>query len=443
MQQETDIYVGLDVHKDTITVAVAEAGRDGEVRSWGAIPHDRASIDRMLARIARRHEKPAFVYEAGFSGYGLHRYLTGKGHDCQVAAPSRTPLSPGHRRQKNDTRDALALARLYRAGELVCIWTPDTVHEAMQDLIRARRAASHQVRKARQRISCYLLKYDRRYDRKRWGYRHRMWLADLRFDHAAQQFALQSYINEEEQAVARREQIDAQIEELLPDWSCAAVVHDLTALRGVDVVIAAAVVAEVGDFARFATARHLMSYLGLVPGEHSSGGTIRPRGITKAGPSDVRALLFEAAWLYRLPPKVGQWQRSYRKAPSQAAIDVAWKAQLRLHSRYRRLTERRGKRSQVATTAVARELVGFIWAIARMAEDGAARNGPAANAVAAQAAEQMPPVVCMQGVETGSREPLGKNMEPTLSRPPQVDRGSPPRRIVIMGSRKRDPRMRV
>lgn len=384
MQQEADVYVGLDVHKDTITVAMADAGRDGEVRSWGAIAHERAAIDRMLARIARRHENPAFVYEAGFSGYGLHRYLTGKGYDCQVAAPSRTPLRPDHQRQKNDTRDALALARLHRAGELVCIWTPDAVHEAMQDLVRARCVASHQVRKARQRISCYLLKYDRRYDRKRWGYRHRMWLADLRFDHAAQQFALQSYVNEEEQAVARRAQIDAQIETLMSDWSRASVVRNLTALRGVDVVIAAAVVAAVGDFTRFPTARHLMSYLGLVPGERSSGGTMRPRGITKTGPSAVRALLFEAAWLYRLPPKVGQWQRTYRKAPSQAAIDVAWKAQLRLHSRYRRLTERRGKRSQVATTAVARELVGFIWAIARLTDDGAA--SPVDSSEAATAA---------------------------------------------------------
>ena len=270
---------------------------------------------------------------------------------------------------KNDTIDALNLARLHRAGELTYIWTPDATHEAMQDLVKARRTSSHQVRKARQRISCFLLKHGRRYERKKWGHRHRVWLADLQFGHVATQFALQSYINEEEQAVDRRTQIDRQIENLMSGWVLAPIVRELTALRGLDIVIASAVVAEVGDFARFENPRRLMSYFGLVPGEFSSGSSIRPRGITKAGSSDVRALLFEAAWLYRLKPKVGQWSLVRQKALSQAAKDIAWKAQLRLYGRYQRLTQIRHKRSQVAVTAVARELVGFIWAIARNAEN--------------------------------------------------------------------------
>ncbi len=358
-------FVGMDVHKDTIAVAVADGARGGEVRFWGSVPNETTSINRLVKKISAKFPEPHFVYEAGPCGYGLHRHLSGMGYDCRVVAPSRTPVQPGRRRIKNDTNDALSLARLHRAEELTYIWTPDSIHEAMQDLIRARRTASHQVRKARQRISCFLLKHGRRYEAKKWGYRHRVWLSDLQFEHAATAFALQSYLNEEEQAADRRAQVDSQIEELLQEWDLAPIVRELTALRGIDVVIACAVVAEVGDFGRFDNPRRLMSYFGLVPSEHSSGSTIRSRGITKTGSSDVRALLYEAAWLYRLKPKIGQWTLARRQQISQTSKDIAWKAQLRLYARYQRLVKSRNKRTQVAVTAVARELVGFIWAIAR------------------------------------------------------------------------------
>ena len=365
---EIQAYVGLDVHKDTISVAVAEAGREGEVRSWGTIPHETAAINRLVNKLQRKLGVIECVYEAGPCGYGLQRHLAGQNVACRIVAPSKVPVQPGRKRKKNDTHDALNLARLHRAGDLTYIWIPDAIHEAMQDLVRARQTSSHQVRKARQRISCFLLKHGRRYERKKWGYRHRVWLGNLQFEHAAQQFALQSYINAEEQAVARRAQIDGQIEDLIPEWRLGSVVRELKALRGIDTVIATAVAAEVGDFSRFDNPRKLMSYLGLVPGEFSSGTRVRPRGITKTGSSDVRSLLFQAAWLYRLTPKVGSWSLTRQQELSQEAKDTAWKAQLRLHSRYRRLTETRHKRSQVAVTAIARELVGFIWAIARNAE---------------------------------------------------------------------------
>ncbi len=371
---EIQAYVGLDVHKETISVAVAEAGRGREVRSWGAIPHETTAINRLVKKLHAKFGVIECVYEAGPCGYGLQRHMAGQNVACRIVAPSKLPVQPGRKRRKNDTSDALDLARLHRAGELTYIWIPDAIHESMQDLVRARRTSSYQVRKARQRISCFLLKHGHRYERKKWGYSHRVWLADLQFEHAAQQFALQSYINDEEQSVSRRTLIDQQIEELVPEWRLGSVVRELTALRGVGTVIATAVAAEVGDFSRFDNTRRLMSYFGLVPGEFSSGAHIRPRGITKAGSSDVRALLFEAAWLYRLTPKVGSWSLTRQKALSQQAQDIAWKAQLRLHSRYRRLTQTRHKRSQVAVAAIARELVGFIWAIARNAETGMLPN---------------------------------------------------------------------
>jgi transposase len=266
---------------------------------------------------------------------------------------------------KNDHRDAISLARLLRSGDLTSVWVPDPVHEAMRDLVRARQATSFDVRKARQRIQSYLLLRDRHFTGKAWGYRHRVWIADQSFEHPAQQIAMQGYVNALEQAESRRAEIDAQIAQLLPEWELAPVVTALQALRGIAAVIAVALVAEIGDFGRFDSARDLMAYLGLVPGEHSSGASVRPRGITKQGNSVLRSLLYEAAWCYRQQAKVGQWMKVRRPAGiPQIALDIAWKAQIRLCSRYRNLIAR-GKKSQVAVTAVARELLGFVWAIAR------------------------------------------------------------------------------
>jgi transposase len=210
-------------------------------------------------------------------------------------------------RQKNDTRDAIMLARLLRSGELTYVWVPDPVHEAMRDLVRARHVASHDTRKARVLVQLFLLKYGLRYDSKPWSYRHRIWLTDRQFEHRGQQIAFQSYLNRLAQAEARKKELEEQIADLIPEWSLGPMVIALQALKDVGPVIAATLVAEVGEFSRFPSPRKLMAYVGLVPGEHSSGGSIRPRGITKSGNSDLRALLFEAAWSYRTSPKVGQF----------------------------------------------------------------------------------------------------------------------------------------
>lgn len=359
--KEISAFVGLDVHKQCISVAIAESGRGGEVRSLGSVPNSIDAMTRLVRRLTDRFEHLEFVQEAGPCGYGLHRQLQQLGQTSRVVAPSRIPKRSGDR-IKNDTRDALMLARLLRAGELEFIWVPDTVHEAVRDLVRARQAASFDVRKARQRIQSFLLKHDRRYATKPWSGVHRAWLANQSFDHPAQQIAFENYLRTEAQAVARRTELDQQIREILPTWSMAPLVGALQALRGVAFIIAVCIVAEVGDMARFKTARQLMAFLGLVPSEQSSGASVRPRGITKTGNNIVRSHLLEAAWCYRLHAKIGV--RLIRRDSSlpEIAKEIAWKAQVRLCGRYRRLIAR-GKKSQLVTTAIARELVGFIWAI--------------------------------------------------------------------------------
>lgn len=283
---------------------------------------------------------------------------------------------------KNDHRDAIALARLARAGELTPIWVPDTVHEAMRDVVRARHAANKDLKAARQRIQSYLLKYRAIYPGKAWSGRHLTWLANRKFEHTAQQIAFQGYLNGMQQALARRSEVEDQIRELLPEWSLAGLVDALQSLHGVALIIAVSIVAEVGDLKRFENPKQLMSFLGLVPGEHSSGNKVRPRGITKMGNIGVRRLLYEAAWSYRQTPKVGAYKRNHMpKDIPQVAKDIAWKAQQRLCKRYRKLVAR-GKKSQVAITAVARELLGFMWAIAHSLKTPIVAQGPAASKLA-------------------------------------------------------------
>jgi transposase len=356
-------YIGLDVHKEGIAVAVAEGGIRGEVREHGRIANTPAALDRLARKLGQEGARLRFCYEAGPCGYGIQRHLSARGHDCIVVAPSLIPRRAGDR-VKTDRRDAAGLARLHRAGELTAVWVPDPGHEAMRDLVRARLDAVHALRRARQQLSGFLLRHGCHYGRPSWTKLHRRWLAGLKFEQAVHHLVLEDYLQAVEAAEARRDRLTAQIAAMLPDWTLAPVVAALQTMRGMALVNAATLIAELGDLSRFANPRQLMAYLGLVPSEHSSGASIRRGGLTKAGNSAARRLLIEAAWCYRFPARVSRELLLRQEEQPKSVRDIAWKAQLRLCARYRKLA-RTGKPANVVTVAIARELVGFVWAIAR------------------------------------------------------------------------------
>ena len=280
---QDSMFIGLDVHKATISVAVAHGERGGEVRHWGAIPNRPDHVRKLVEKLGAGGARLNFCYEAGPCGYGLHRQLTDLGHDCIVVAPSLIPVKAGDR-VKTDRRDAVMLAKLHRAGELTSVWVPDAAHEAMRDLVRARATAVRVAGKARQHLQGFLLRHGRIYPGKKgWTLAYRRWLTTVRFEHPAQQIVLQDYIHAVTDAEARTLRLTEQIADLLPSWSLAPVVEAVQAMRGVAFIVAVTVVAEVGDFNRFDNPRQLMAYLGLMPSEHSSGATVRRGGITKAG----------------------------------------------------------------------------------------------------------------------------------------------------------------
>ena len=325
------------MHKATVSVALSEGGRGGEIRQVGVFENRPELLMKLAARLSKGGRRLSFCYEAGPCGYGLHRLLTGCGHDCVVVAPSLIPIKAGDR-IKTDRRDAVMLAKLHRAGELTPIWIPDAAHEAMRDLVRARATAGRVLSKARQHLQSFLLRHDQIYRGARaWTLAYRRWLTTVRFAHPAQQIVLQDYIHAVQDAEARLDRLTRQIEELLPSWSMAPVVTALQAMRGIALVVAVTVVAEVGDFRRFANARQLMAYLGLVPSEHSSGASIRRGGITKAGNVLARRVLIEGAWTYRMPARVSRKLHDRNEKLSPAIRDIAWKGQIRLCSRNRRL----------------------------------------------------------------------------------------------------------
>ncbi|HEY7611067.1 MAG TPA: IS110 family transposase [Alphaproteobacteria bacterium] len=357
---KSTLFVGLDTAKDTIAVAVAEPLPFGEVRAWGKIANTPASLERLIKQLRKGGRTIKTCYEAGPCGYGIYRQLAAMADvSCVVAAPSRIPRAPGER-VKTDRRDALKLATLLRAEEIVAVWVPDAAHEAIRDLVRARAMAVEDLTRCRQRIGGFLLRQGIVYAGKPWTKKHRDWLAGLAFDHAAQRLMFAEFLVALDQAAARRDRLTDHIAEQVPSWSLAWLVEALQALRGYRLVHAATLAAEIGDPRRFASPRQLMGFVGLVPSEHTTADRVRRGPITKTGNGRARKVLIEAGWSYAHAAKGG----AITAPPAVAAI--AEKARHRLTRRYRQLIAR-GKRAPVAVTAIARESLGFIWAIARAA----------------------------------------------------------------------------
>ncbi len=356
-------FVGLDVHADSIAVAVAEAG--GEVRSLGIIANKPESVRKVLKRLGPARSLEV-CYEAGPTGYVLYWQLTEMGIHCDVVAPSLVPVKPGDR-VKTDRRDAAKLAANYRAGELVPVWVPDADHEALRDLVRAREAAKGDQLRARHRLQKFLLRHGRRAPTKvkPWTEGHLTWVRhSVRFERSSQEAVLTDYLAEVDHARERIKRLELAIDEAVEvvPASMRGVIDALQALRGIAKISAVTIVAEVGQLSRFARPRQLMGYSGAVPSEDSSGRRVRRGAITRAGNAHLRRIVGEAAWAYRHRPAIGGALRARQEGLSEAVKEIAWKAQHRLYTRYRRLAAK-GKAKQQVITAVARELLGFIWAI--------------------------------------------------------------------------------
>jgi len=356
-------FVGLDVHKETITVAVAE--REGVARLVGTIVHNPVAVAKLVRKLGPVGELRV-CYEAGPCGYALQRQLASLGVFCEVVAPALIPVRPGDR-VKTDRRDAQRLATLLRSGELTAVWVPDEAHEALRDLVRAREAAQKDLLRARHRLGKLLLRQGQHSPRgtRAGTQKYMSWVRSLALSQAAQEVVRLDYLAEVDRLVERVARLNAEIVvavEQLPA-EVQRVVHGLQVLRGVALVSAVTAVAEVGQFSRFSTPRQLMAYSGLVPRERSSATAIRRGGITKTGNAHLRRVVVEAAWHYRHAPFIRPQLKRRQVGQPASICATSFKAQQRLHMRYRRLLGR-GKNMQQTMTAIARELLGFMWAIA-------------------------------------------------------------------------------
>jgi transposase len=355
MIESTTVHVGLDVHARSIRLSAVRAD---ELLLERTLAYDEEAVERVL----RRWPAVRCCYEAGPTGYGLYRHLVERGIDCQVVAPGLVPQRPGDR-VKTDPRDARKLARLHAGGLLEAIYVPSPELEAARDLVRAREDARLDRMRDRHRLSKFCLRHGRLLPTSAWTVTRRKWLSEQRFEYTAEQLTFDSYLHAVDLVDARIEALERAIRATAEQGAWSELVARLRCLRGVDTLTALALVAEIGDFSRFRTAEEFMAFVGLVPTEHSSGEHRRQGAITKVGNSHVRRLLVEAAWHARRRPKLGYELARRQRGQDALVIERAWRCQQRLHQRWQRMASR-GKPQQKIVVACARELAGFVWAIA-------------------------------------------------------------------------------
>jgi transposase len=360
----TTLFIGLDVHKDSIAVAYVAFDPGADVTYLGTIGTRQTDIDQLVRKLQSKAKQLVFVYEAGPCGYWLYRYLSKKGHACGVVAPSLIPKKAGDR-VKTDRRDAIQLARLMRSGDLTPVYVPKLEDDAIRDLTRAREDATQDLKAAKFRLKAFLLRHDIRYTgRANWGPAHLRWLAEVVCSTPAQQIVFQEYVRSVDTITERLQRLEQELQDQVASWRLHPVVDALQVLRGVQFTVAVTLVAELGDLTRFDHPSQLMHDLGLTPSESSSGQRRRQGAITQSGHTHARRVLVEGAWAYRYPAKVSRHLQLRLEKQPKALQDLSWKAQVRLCKRYRQLIAR-GKHANQVVVAMARELVGFIWAIAK------------------------------------------------------------------------------
>jgi transposase len=366
MNKHNILFIGLDTHKEFVEVAYIEDQRGAQAVHFGRVSSAKVSITKLARQFQSKYPTATlhFVYEAGPCGYWIYRLLTSLGHCCYVIAPSLIPKKPGEK-IKTDKRDALKLAKLLKSEDLTAIYVPEPEDEAIRDLSRARETAMKDLKDAKYQLKALQLRNNINYrGTANWSLKHLRWLTELILPHPSQQIVLQEYLQTISERIARLKRLDNELEHHVKKWRYYPVVKAIQALRGVRLLVAAGVIAELGDLTRFDHPRKLMSYVGLVPSEHSSGGKRHVGAITKCGNGRARRLLVEGAHSYRYPANISTDMQKRQEDLPKDIIDIAWQAQLRLCRRYQKLMHK-GKHNNVVVTAIAREMIAYIWAISR------------------------------------------------------------------------------